>query len=668
MVRSVWPIFFLVSLLFCPSGFAQLWSGILAPNRATDWTNAGVPGGIPSASWTQCGATIAPYGSSGSAASPSTINTAIAGCGANHYVQLGAGTFYLNAGITWGTNGTSNVAIRGMGADQTFIVFTNGDGCLGNWADVCMSSADTNWSGGPSNTANWTAGYTQGTTSITLSGYSNLKVGAPLILDQADDAADNGNFFVCSSNTISPPCSLEDNLNNGQRAHRNETQIVQVAACGTATTFGQACNGSNITISPGLYADNWTSSKSPGAWWATTPVYYDGLENLSIDHTSSSGNKGVEIFNCYGCWVSGVRSVDSGKAHVEIQESAHVTVQNSYLYLTQNSVSQSYGIEPLNAADVLAVNNIMQYVAGPWTINGACPGCAFAYNFAINDYYTNSSGYVSAATNQHTGGIYDLLYEGNIGPQSYADNFHGTHDTVTLYRNYLSGTEPVCWKSGSYPSASLATCTGNQTPILIFAYSRYYNVVGNVLGQSGVQSGYTSGEQPIYQLNTGNTEDSVTVPPDPLVTTTLLRWGNYDTITAAVRWCGSASDTGWTTTCGGASEVPSGLSAYANPIPTKGDTSAGQSVMPPSFVYSSKPSWWTNSVPWPAIGPDVTGGNVSGVAGHANENPAEVCYLNVMGGPADGSGSALSFNAGTCYGTGGTAKPNPPTGLTGVVQ
>jgi hypothetical protein len=79
----------------------QLWSGIIAPSRATDWTQAGVKGDIPSRTWTQCGATIAAY--SGTAA---TINGAVnhtasgyTGCGANTYVQLGAGTFNLSTGI-----------------------------------------------------------------------------------------------------------------------------------------------------------------------------------------------------------------------------------------------------------------------------------------------------------------------------------------------------------------------------------------------------------------------------------------------------------------------------------------------------------------------------------------------------------------------------------------
>ena len=49
-------------------------------------------------------------------------------------------------------------------------------------------------------------------------------------------------------------------------------------------------------------------------------------------------------------------------------------------------------------------------------------------------------------------------------------------------------------------------------------------------------------------------------------------------------------------------------------------------------------------------GPDVTTGAVAGLAGHVNTLPAEDCYLHMMGGPADGSGAVLTFDAASCYG------------------
>jgi len=81
-------------------------------------------------------------------------------------------------------------------------------------------------------------------------------------------------------------------------------------------------------------------------------------------------------------------------------------------------------------------------------------------------------------------------------------------------------------------------------------------------------------------------------------------------------------------------------------------------TLPPSFYLNAKPSWWTASIPYPPIGPDVTGGTY--VSGHANLNPAANCYINVMGGGLNNpTGSPLNFNANTCY----VAGPAPAASL-----
>src|SRR5271168_5173995 len=112
------------------------WSGIIAPSRAIDWSagNAGVPGGIPSGSWTQCGSTVA------AGTSAATLNSLLAACPANTYLLLGPGTFNLNNNILF--FGISNVAVRGSGANSTFLVFSGQTNCNGGYTDVCMSSLD----------------------------------------------------------------------------------------------------------------------------------------------------------------------------------------------------------------------------------------------------------------------------------------------------------------------------------------------------------------------------------------------------------------------------------------------------------------------------------------------------------------------------------------------
>ena len=81
--------------------------------------------------------------------------------------------------------------------------------------------------------------------------------------------------------------------------------------------------------------------------------------------------------------------------------------------------------------------------------------------------------------------------------------------------------------------------------------------------------------------------------------------------------------------------------------------------LPNSFYMNGQPSWW-GSMPWPPIGPDVTGGQ--GPGGFAYQNPAYVCYQT-----GTFTGPTMNFDANNCYNSSNTA-PAPPTGLNAQVQ
>lgn len=590
---------------------------IVAPSRSVDWRNVGISGGVPARSIV-C-ATLS------AGATAAQINSAIAACPSGQVVKLNAGTYNLSAGINF--NNKSNVTLRGAGADQTFIVFGSGAGigCHGLTANVCLDAADTNWPGGTSNTANWTAGYAKGATTITLSSTTNLAVGKPLVLDQLDDTTDSGDIYVCE--TVAGRCNDDGpsgGSSGGQRNNRAQQQIVTVTAI----------NGSQVTISPGLYMPNWRSSQSPQAWWATSPIFSSGVEDVSLDHTATTNEQaGITIFNCSGCWVKGIRSINSAREHVWIYDSPRTIVRDSYFYGTKNAVSQSYGVEAFPSSDALIENNIFQKITAPIMINASCSGCVIAYNFSINDYYSASSNWLMQQVHLHAGGIDNLLVEGNVGAGMYSDLFHGTHHFVTAFRNRFDGFE----KNGG-------TTTSSQTiPFPLWPFSRFYNLIGNVLGDvTRPHNNYqktpgmsVSTDQSIYVLGTG----AEAVANDSNVVRTLMRWGNYDVVTAGNRFV--------------ASEVPSGLTNFPNAVPSS-------QSLPASFYLSAKPSWWPAAKPWPGIGPDVTGGNIPNVGGHAYTVPAQDCYTATMRGPADGTGNVLSFNANTCYGASGSTPPPPP--------
>jgi len=425
---------------------------------------------------------------------------------------------------------------------------------------------------------------------------------------------------------------------------------------------------------------NWNDvpgTSLPQAWWATGPVFFDGIRNMSLDHTSSLPPNGIDFFNCLNCWVSGIRNImgnnGSSETHIQFFESARITVQNSYFYQTAPTATVQYGIEPFPSSDSLIQNNIFQMVSAPIPINGPCSGCVVAYNFDVNDWFGSIAGpntWLNQGEFFHSV-IDHVLMEGNTGAGTYSDNSHGTHHFNTIFRTAGNG----------YQQNDAFLPSGSTTPLQLDSFSRFYNVIGNVWGSPALpHTNYeetatngVNGNAAIYVIGVGDE-----VPNDSNVARTLMLWGNYSIVTQSTD---TPANSGIRFV---ASEVPSGITNYANPVPVN-------NTLPSSFYMTGQPSWW-NGIPWPAIGPDVTGGNVgiclggtnkaayvtnssqcpsstvSSMGGHINAIPAMNCYLNTMGGSPIGSGSALPFNAQACYASGTAQVPTPPTNLNATVQ
>jgi len=661
-------------LIAVPAG-AQQWTGIIAPSRAANWSNVGVAGGnpstggLPSDSWAQCATAACAALATPANVTAANINNAIAGAPASTYIQLPAGTFTMSTGLVW--NHVSYVELRGQGANQTFLVFTGLNSCQGASTDICVESSDSNYNYGPSNVANWTAGYAQGTTSITLSSVTNLQVGWPLILDQVDDTTDSGNIFICGQTTT---CAYTGDAGGAVRTGRSQEQFV------TVTSISGSSGSYTVGISPGLYMPNWNDNPGtslPQAWWATGPVFYDGIRNMSLNHIASSPPNGIAFFNCLNCWASGITNImannGSSETHIQFFESARITVQNSYFYQTAPTATVQYGIEPFPSSDSLIQNNIFQMVSAPVPINGPCSGCVIAYNFDVNNWFGSIAGpntWLNQGEFFHSV-IDHVLMEGNVGAGTYSDNSHGTHHFNTIFRTAGNGYQQ---NDGFLP-------TGSTTPLQLDSFSRFYNVIANVWGSpalphniyQAVDSAPAGTE--IYVIGYGDE-----VANDSNVGRTLMRWGNYSIVTQSTD---TPANSGIRFV---SSEVPSTITNYSNPVPSSDG-------LPATFYLSSQPSWWGNSIPYPAIGPDVTGGNVSiclggtdkaayvtsssqcpgstlaSLGGHVNAIPALACYLNTMAGPPNGiTATALNFNAATCYGAAASQLPAAPTNLAATVQ
>lgn len=642
----------LLGMLLFLSGVShsQNWSGILDPARAADWSSPGIVGGIPSASWGDC-TTAACNTLSGGTVTSASISAAISSASANTVVKVPAGSYTLSSGIAFG--GKSNVVLRGAGPDQTKLTITGtASGCITpSGAGVSMCGTSTANVGQAGTVHNWTAGYAKGSTQLTFDSVSGWSVGTLIVLDQTDDASDTGNVLVNQTTTYS-----QEGGSPGRSGPRSQQQFVRITAI----------SGNVVTVFPAVYMPNWRTSQTPQAWTIGTVggnvATMVGLEDLLINTSSAaSGGTGVSMMNCYQCWLKGVASIRDAvqRNHVWLYQGVREEIRDCYFY-GGNGTSSSYGTETYMGSDNLIINNIFQHVTVP-LMTGNNVGSVFAYNFSNDDYYTGSSGNWSfEQMSTHDAGVGYLLYEGNEGAGLIIDDIHGTENFITSFRSLLIGRD--------------LTKTQSTIPLENQAYSRYTNMVGNVLGAPGYHNNYqgtgtANCDVSIYCLGWQGNSGGGTL--DSLVKSTIVRWGNYDIVTGTnegstndttgVRWC-----TGSRTPATFCTEDERGTAAPLYP----GLNSPSQ-TLPGSLFLSSRPAWWPSATPWPPIGPDVTGGNVANYGGHVYSIPARDCYLNVMGGSLTTNLGALAFNADNCYAngsSGGSGAPKAPTNLSGLVN
>jgi hypothetical protein len=597
------------------TGMAQ--TNPIAAARRIDWSQAGPAGGIPNRA-TQCGATIAAY--TGPAA---TINNAITACPAGQVVQLGAGTFTLSSAIMF--NGKSNVTLRGMGPDQTFIVFTGQTSCGGTTSvnsGICVKAGVTSYVGDPGNISNWTAGYAKDTTTLTLSSVTNLQVGAVLFLDILNDSTtDDNQIWICrTAPACCTDCATPSRTSDGVRSQIQATRVM-------------AINGNNVTISPGVIWPNFgETGKTPQAWYASGPAIKGvGIEALSID-TGAIGGPGGSIFfyTAIDSWVRNVRVVHCKEKCIWIYQSVGVAVRDSYIFDkagtdASQEGSEAYGIDAFLSSMWLIQNNIIHHINVPLMCESGVGGVA-AYNYTFDNFYNLSSSDWAMGSSYTHGTCAYLLHEGNHGFGMEQDAVHGQNYFHTSFRNRYEG-----WESGK----ALQT-----VPIHIYASNRYANIIGNVLGTSTYHTKYESYpgsaancDTSIYALGFGGNCGGGAMADKADVRSTAFRWGNWDTVNATTRFVSS--------------EVPTGDANYPNSLPTDQN-------LPASLFLTSRPSWYPNRVPFPPIGPDVAGGNITNVGGHANSIPAKLCWDNGSKTTFDNGGGRAqptlsAFNADNCY-------------------
>jgi hypothetical protein len=618
------------ALLVATSALGQ---SIPDASRSVDWTTVGIPGGIPSANWPVF-ATINP---SGGADDSVAIQTAINSAPAKSVIVLGSGTFALHRSSTvcYGKSDDfasgvyeaglcltdKSVVLRGQGPNKTILNYGDGANVISMGKTYLGSSSAT------SSMISVTSGSNKGSQSLTLASVAGIAVGNYLVLTQTNPTDTDGNLLA-NPDGYTGTCSYcgHDLPNNLM------TQIVRVTAI----------SGTTVSTEYPVYFD---FTNSPKVYKLSNMIENVGLENLRIVGTAASGTsltfKNINIESCAHCWVHNVESdMAVDKSHIYLSDTYGCEISNNYVYdgFNHNSgATYSVLLEFRNSQD-LVQNNIIRRARHSTPQSGSS-GNVYGYNYMIDPYmgeYTNSL----AETQSHGAHVFMNLWEGNTVPNVEFDNAHGSSSHNTLFRNYIDLT--------AINPATGTNQTGGVFALAIAYDSNYANVFGNVVGPAGncsassyqIKANGTSADsnQPSAVYKLGYYDDGGTTSPNATlsakVESTLRRGGNWDCKTGAVIWSSNA------------------------PAGTLASSYVAQQPLNASLYLAAKPAWF-GSAPWPLIGPDVSGGNVSNVGGHANKSPAQSCY-------EAGPGIGMAFDPATCYSSG--SSPIPPTNLTTVVH
>ncbi|KAA6457878.1 hypothetical protein DYQ86_21150 [Acidobacteria bacterium AB60] len=543
-----------------------------------------------------------------------TINAALAACPKGEAVVLSAGTYTISGTV----HIPANVTLRGVGADKTILNATGTGEApvqLGSGSVVFVPRTIT-------------SGATAGSTQLVLGSTSGVNAGSYLVVTETNDpnyvtaAGSGGNCNWCDGSW-----TKTGNYARGQ--------IVQVTAV----------SGNSVTISPGLYTPY---TNSPIAVAFNMAASYAGVESLQVKANNTGYTANFAMDQCAYCWIKAVESNYADGDHVEVSWGYHDEIRDSYFsnaYLHTPGTYDSDVKLVLKTSASLIENNIIERTHVAIMLEWGPAGNVIAYNYTMGEFDSGSPNVVIGGLDYHGAHPQFNLVEGNVMTQFYADSIWGSSSDTTAFRNWFVGTNHICAPASGRGTVS---CTGTKgyygyqaARAIQFSYLSTRNYfVGNLVGSSQMQALLKAGK-PVPQADQ-------------------LEYAAQRPYEAAQQWTfgyGSANDDGLGNGCGGgvapchkegntATQLLHGN--YDNLTAVATWASGMNNILPTSFYLSGKPGWW-GTLPFPAIGPDIKGG--SGPGAHSFGNPAQNCYLKVMGGSDGGQGGPLTFNAGNCYAT-----------------
>lgn len=266
----------------------------------------------------------------------------------------------------------------------------------------------------PSGEVAWTAGFSAGTTTVTVADASGFSVGDWVYLEQDDDDA----ALAC------PVVGQQNGDENWATIHKISGK-----------------SGNDLTFERPLRND-WNSTNRVVKLF--TAIEYVGVENCSFEMTTVYNNErtsAIHAVNAANVWVTGNRIKFFPQKAITVKDAARVLIRGNHF---QDSVIDGAGPQQIllntGATDTVVESNVFDD-ADPLKIEQGASGSVIAYNFWI--------GGDTRGPFLH-GNATETLVEGNHSDKQFAaDNFWCSQGPRnTLFRNRFVAQESRCWSTG----------------------------------------------------------------------------------------------------------------------------------------------------------------------------------------------------------------------------
>lgn len=278
----------------------------------------------------------------------------------------------------------------------------------------------------------------------------------------------------------------------------NENDGGRINSSWASGSIGQI-NSVNIKYNDTLYLDFPLRQKYSDTLFPRVeeikPITAVGLECFTVVRLDQTTGQTSNIyFNlAANCWLKGIKSLNCNFAHVEINNSLKITVENSLFKgaFDYGGGGKAYGTAvQATSSDCFVANNIFDNLRHPMLLQSGSNGNVFAYNFTINSHRTEFPTDFSSDIALHGNYPYANLFEGNEVGLIWIDDSHGKNGPFnTFIRNRTN-------KYGIYMSQ---------------AASDSQNFIGNEITGTGLGQGqYTLTGKGHFEY--GNNKTGTTIP------------------------------------------------------------------------------------------------------------------------------------------------------------